>query len=54
MQVELFTIPLYLFGMYSVKIPDMDQNDPRYVDPVISAVKGKQGGFIGTSAVVIE
>jgi hypothetical protein len=39
--VELSTIPLYLFGQYTVKIPKGYANDPRYVDPVISAVKGE-------------
>lgn len=41
MAVELSTIPLYLFAMYSVKTPEEFQNDPRYVDPVISAIKGE-------------
>lgn len=40
MAVELSTIPLYLFAMYTVKIPEEYQNDPRYQDPVINAVKG--------------
>jgi hypothetical protein len=40
MAIELATIPLYLFGMYSVKIPDQYANDPRYYDPVIGAIRG--------------
>ena len=40
MAIELATIPLYLFGMYSVKIPDQYVNDPRYYDPVIGAIRG--------------
>uniref|UniRef100_A0A8H8CET3 Iminophenyl-pyruvate dimer synthase domain-containing protein n=1 Tax=Psilocybe cubensis TaxID=181762 RepID=A0A8H8CET3_PSICU len=40
MAIELATIPLYLFGMYSVKIPDEYANDPRYYDPVIGAIRG--------------
>ena len=31
MAIELATIPLYLFGMYSIKIPDQYVNDPRSV-----------------------
>jgi hypothetical protein len=40
MAVELSTIPLYLFGMYTVKIPKPYVNDPRYYDPIIGAVRG--------------
>jgi hypothetical protein len=40
MAIELATIPLYLFGMYSVKIPEQYANDPRYYDPVIGAIRG--------------
>lgn len=49
MAVELSTIPLYLFAQYTVKVPKEYANDPRYVDPVISAVKGKRIKFILTS-----
>ena len=38
MAIELATIPLYLFRMYSVKIPYVD--DPMYYDPVIGAIRG--------------
>ena len=40
MAIELATIPLYLFGMYSIKIPDQYTNDLRYYDPVIAAIRG--------------
>ena len=40
MAIELATIPLYLFGMYSIKVPDQYVNDPRYYDPVIGAIRG--------------
>ncbi|KAF8868017.1 ferritin-like-domain-containing protein [Gymnopilus junonius] len=40
MSIELATIPLYLFGMYSIKIPDQFVNDPRYYDPIIAAIRG--------------
>ena len=40
--VELSTIPLYLFAQYTVKVPQKYANDPRYVDPVVSAVKGEE------------
>lgn len=40
MAIELATIPLYLFAMYSVKIPKQYANDPRYYDPVIGAILG--------------
>ena len=40
MAIELATIPLYLFGMYSIKIPAQFANDPRYYDPVIGAIRG--------------
>jgi hypothetical protein len=39
MAIELATIPLYLFGMYSIKIPEQYVNDPRYYDPVIGAIR---------------
>jgi hypothetical protein len=39
MAVELCSIPLYLAGMYSVRIPADKVNDPRYYDPVIGAVR---------------
>jgi hypothetical protein len=45
MQVELSTIPLYLFGMYSVKTPQAYVNDPRYYDPIIGSVRGELGSF---------
>jgi hypothetical protein len=38
--IELATIPLYLFGMYSVKIPKEYENDLLYRDPVIGAIRG--------------
>jgi len=38
MQIELSTIPLYLFAMYSIKSSKAD--DPRYVDPVIATIRG--------------
>ena len=40
MAIELATIPLYLFGMYSVKIPEKHKNDLLYRDPVIGAIRG--------------
>ena len=40
MAIELATIPMYLFAMYSVKIPDQYVNDPRYYDPVMGAIRG--------------
>ena len=40
MAIKLATIPLYLFGMYSIKVPDQYVNDPRYYDPVIGAIWG--------------
>ena len=40
MAIELATIPLYLFGMYSIKIPAQYLNDPRYYDPIIGAIRG--------------
>ena len=42
MEIELATIPLYLFGMYSIKIPAQYVNDPRYYDPDIGAIRGHQ------------
>ena len=46
MAVELCTIPLYLFGMYSVKTPEIYVNDPRYYDPIVGAVRGGLAIFI--------
>ena len=40
MAVELSTIPLYLFGMYTVKSPKAFANDPRYDDPIVRTVRG--------------
>lgn len=40
MAVELSTIPLYLFGMYTVATPENFANDPRYYDPIMAAVRG--------------
>jgi Ferritin-like len=40
MAVELSTIPLYLFAMYSVTTPAAYVNDPRYYDPITGAVRG--------------
>jgi hypothetical protein len=40
MAVELSTIPLYLFAMYTVQIPKAFENDPRYHDTIIGAVRG--------------
>ena len=40
MAIELVTIPLYLFAMYSVNIPDQYVNDPGYHDPVMGAIRG--------------
>lgn len=40
MAVELSTIPLYLFAMYSVKTPEKYINDPRYYDPIVGAIRG--------------
>lgn len=38
--VELSTIPLYLFSMYSVKTPKQFVNDPRYYDLIVAAIRG--------------
>ena len=38
MEIELTTIPLYLFAMYSIKIPAQYVNDPRYYDPISGAI----------------
>jgi len=38
MAVELSTIPLYLFKMYTVKIPKAYVNDPRYYDPIVGVI----------------
>jgi hypothetical protein len=40
MAVELSTIPLYLFGMYTVKTPAAYVNDPRYYNPITGAIRG--------------
>ena len=45
MAIELATIPLYLFGMYSIKIPAQYVNDPRYYDPVTGAIRGVSSFF---------
>lgn len=39
--VELSTIPLYLFGMYTVKIPDEFKRDTKHIHPIISAVRSR-------------
>jgi hypothetical protein len=41
MAIELATIPLYLFAMYSIKTPAQYARDPRYYDPIIAAIRGK-------------
>jgi len=41
MAIELATIPLYLYGMYSIKIPDQYKNDIRYYDPVMGAIRSE-------------
>lgn len=41
MAVELSTIPLYLFSMYSVKTPKKFVNDPRYYDLIVAAIRGE-------------
>jgi hypothetical protein len=38
--VELSTIPLYLFAMYSIKTPAAYVNDPRYYDLTTAAIRG--------------
>ncbi|KIJ40737.1 hypothetical protein M422DRAFT_32162 [Sphaerobolus stellatus SS14] len=38
--IELATIPLYLYGMYSIKTPEQFVNDPRYYDPIAGAIRG--------------
>ena len=40
MLVELQTIPVYLYAMYSVKTPDEFVKDPQYYDPLADAVRG--------------
>ncbi|KAH9955556.1 ferritin-like-domain-containing protein [Russula dissimulans] len=40
MAVELCTIPLYLYGMYSVRTPQAYIHDPIYRDPVSGIVHG--------------
>lgn len=42
MAIELATIPLYLFGMYSIKTPKKYVRDPRYYDPIIGAIRGEK------------
>ena len=44
MGIELATIPLYLFGMYNIKIPAQYANDPRYNAPV-SAIRSLYSVF---------
>jgi hypothetical protein len=39
MEVELSTIPLYLYGMYSVKTPSNAERDPRYYNPVTGIIR---------------
>jgi len=41
MAIELATIPLYLYGMYSIKKPDQYKNDSRYYDPVMGAIRSE-------------
>jgi len=41
MAIKLATIPLYLYGMYSIKIPDQYKNDIRYYDPVMVAIQSE-------------
>jgi hypothetical protein len=48
--VELCTIPLYLFGMYSVQTPKEYANDPRYYNPITGAVRSTFD-FIGISVI---
>ncbi|KAF9002772.1 ferritin-like-domain-containing protein [Cyathus striatus] len=38
MAIELATIPLYLFAMYSVKTPQPYVRDPRYYDPIVGVL----------------
>ena len=40
MEIKLVTNPLYLFGMYSIKIPAQYANNPRHYNPIISAIRG--------------
>ncbi|KAF8637314.1 hypothetical protein AX16_010842 [Volvariella volvacea WC 439] len=40
MLVELSTIPIYLYAMYSVKTPAQFKSDPRYYDPLVGAIRG--------------
>jgi len=42
MAVELSTIPLYLYGMYSIKVPDQYKKDIRYYDPIIGAIRSER------------
>jgi len=49
MAVELSTIPLYLYGRYSVKTPAEFANDPRYYDPIVGAVRGSFASFLSVA-----
>jgi hypothetical protein len=40
MAVELSSIPLYLFAMYSIQAPDASVRDPRYFDPIVDVFRG--------------
>ncbi|KAJ7777889.1 ferritin-like-domain-containing protein [Mycena maculata] len=40
MAIELSTIPLYLYAMYSIKLPANKIKDPRFWDPVTGAIRG--------------
>jgi hypothetical protein len=40
MAIELSTIPLYLYAMYSIKLPADKVKDPRFWDPVTNAIRG--------------
>ncbi|KAJ7142970.1 ferritin-like-domain-containing protein [Mycena epipterygia] len=40
MAIELSTIPLYLYAMYSIKLPANKVKDPRFWDPVTGAIRG--------------
>jgi len=41
MAIELATIPLYLYGMYSIKVPEQYKNDIRYYDPIMGAIRSE-------------
>lgn len=40
MEIELSTIPIYLFAMYSIKPPPEAADDPHFHDPVVGAIRG--------------